>query len=114
MRRLTDHMLGIRPLHTQLDAGKVGFFGYSRGDYTGLVAIGAKQDWTLRPNLCPPLSMRSLCGEIRRNEIPATSAPNARIKAAIIVDVLSRFDAKELEQVCTPLQLWTSALGTVA
>ena len=75
------------------------------------MAIGAKPDWTLRPDLCPPLSMRPLCGEIRRNEIPATPAPDTRIKAAVIVDPLSVFDAKGLGQVSTPVQLWASALG---
>lgn len=111
MKRLTDYMLSAWPQRAQLDAGKVGFFGYSRGGYTGLVAIGAKPDWTLRPDLCPPLSMRPLCGEIRRNEVPATPAPDARIKAAVIVDPLSVFDAKGLEQVGVPVQLWASALG---
>ncbi|PTT19952.1 dienelactone hydrolase [Acidovorax sp. HMWF029] len=111
MSRLTDYMLGTWPQRAQLDAGKVGFFGYSRGGYTGLVAIGAKPDWTLRPDLCPPLSMRPLCGEIRRNEIPATPAPDARIRAAVIVDPLSVFDAKGLGQVGVPVQLWASALG---
>ncbi len=111
IKRLTDYMLGAWPLRAQLDAGKVGFFGYSRGGYTGLVAIGAKPDWTLREDLCPPLSMRPLCGEIRRNEIPATPAPDARIKAAVIVDPLSVFDAKGLGNVSIPVQLWASALG---
>eukprot|EP01041_Mallomonas_annulata_P034741 gene34741-57572_t len=111
MRRLTDYMLGAWPHRAQLDAGKVGFFGYSRGGYTGLVAMGAKPNWALRPDLCPPLSMRPLCGEIRRNEIPATPAPDARIRAAVIVDPLSVFDAKGLWQVGVPVQLWASALG---
>lgn len=111
MKRLTDYMLSAWPQRAQLDADKVGFFGYSRGGYTGLVAIGAKPDWTLRPDLCPPLSMRPLCGEIRRNEIPATPAPDPRIRAAVIVDPLSVFDAKGLGQVNTPVQLWASALG---
>lgn len=111
MRRLTDYMLRTWPQRAQLDAGKVGFFGYSRGGYTGLVAIGAKPDWTLRPELCPPLSMRPLCGEIRRNEIPATPAPDPRIRAAVIVDPLSVFDAKGLSQVGVPVQLWASARG---
>ncbi|RYF71267.1 MAG: dienelactone hydrolase [Comamonadaceae bacterium] len=111
MKRLTVYMLGAWPQRAQLDAGKVGFFGFSRGGYTGLVAAGAVPDWTLRPDLCPPLSTRPLCGEIRRNEIPATPAPDACIKAAVIVDPLSVFDAKGLRQVGVPVQLWASALG---
>lgn len=111
MRRLTDYMLDAWPQRAQLDAGKVGFFGFSRGGYTGLVTAGALPDWTLRPDLCPPLSMRPLCGEIRRNEIPATPAPDPRIRAAAIVDPLSVFDAKGLGRVGIPVQLWASALG---
>lgn len=111
MKRLADYMLGTWPQRAQLDAGKVGFFGYSRGGYTGLVALGAVPDWTLRPDLCPPLSTRPLCGEIRRNEIPATPAPDPRIRAAVIVDPLSVFDAKGLGKVSTPVQLWASELG---
>lgn len=111
MKRLTDHMLGAWPQRAQLDAGKVGFFGFSRGGYTGLVAIGAVPDWTSRQDLCSPLSTRPLCGEIRRKEIPATPAPDPRIRAAVIVDPLSVFDAKGLGQVGIPVQLWASALG---
>ncbi|MBT9440353.1 MAG: dienelactone hydrolase [Acidovorax sp.] len=111
MKRLTDYMLGAWPQRAQLDAGKVGFFGFSRGGYTGLVAIGAVPDWTSRQDLCSPLSTRPLCGEIRRKEIPATPAPDPRIRAAVIVDPLSVFDAKGLGQVGIPVQLWASALG---
>nr|WP_296015181.1 dienelactone hydrolase [uncultured Acidovorax sp.] len=111
MKRLTDYMLGAWPHRAQLDAGKVGFFGFSRGGYTGLVAIGAVPDWTSRQDLCSPLSTRPLCGEIRRKEIPATPAPDPRIRAAVIVDPLSVFDAKGLGHVRTPIQLWASALG---
>jgi len=111
MKRLTDYMLGAWPQRAQLDAGKVGFFGFSRGGYTGLVAIGAVPDWTSRQDLCSPLSTRPLCGEIRRKEIPATPAPDPRIRAAVIVDPLSVFDAKGLGQVGVPVQLWASALG---
>ena len=111
MLRLTDYMLGAWPHRAQLDASKVGFFGFSRGGYTGLVAIGAEPNWTLRADLCPPMAGRPLCGEIRRNEIPATPAPDPRIRAAVIVDPLSVFDAKGLGHVKTPIQLWASALG---
>ncbi|KRD55238.1 dienelactone hydrolase [Acidovorax sp. Root275] len=111
MKRLTDYMLGAWHRHAQLDASKVGLFGFSRGGYTGLVTIGAVPDWTLRQDLCPPESSRPLCGEIRRKELPAPPARDARIRAAVIVDPLSVFDAKGLGQVGIPVQLWASALG---
>lgn len=111
VKRLTDYMLGAWPRHAQLDASKVGLFGFSRGGYTGLVTIGAVPDWTLRQDLCPPQSTLPLCGEIRRNELPAPPVPDPRIQAAVIVDPLSVFDAKGLGQVGIPVQLWASALG---
>ncbi len=111
MRRLVDYMLGAWPSRDQLDAGAVGLFGFSRGGYTGLTAIGAAPDWALRPDLCPPDSARPLCGEIRRKEIPAPPMRDPRIQAAVIVDPLSVFDAKGLAQITVPVQLWASALG---
>jgi predicted dienelactone hydrolase len=111
MKRLTDYMLGAWPQRAQLDASKVGLFGFSRGGYTGLVTIGAVPDWTLRPDLCPPQTTLPLCGEIRRNELPAPPVPDSRIRAAVIVDPLSVFNAKGLGRVGIPVQLWASALG---
>lgn len=111
LRRLVDYMLGTWHGRKQLNSGAVGVFGFSRGGYTGLVAIGAVPDWTLRPDLCPPDSARPLCGEIRRKEIPAPPMPDPRIKAAAIVDPLSAFGTNGLQQVSVPVQLWASALG---
>ena len=104
-------MLGTWPQRAQLDADKVGFFGYSRGGYTGLVAIVARPRLDAAPGPVPAAVHAPLCGEIRRNEIPATPAPAPRIRAAVIVDPLSVFDAKGLGQVSMPVQLWASALG---
>ena len=111
MRRLTDYMLGTWAGRAQIDAAKVGFFGFSRGGYTGLVAVGAVPDWTSRPDLCPPANTLPLCGEIRRNELPAPVPGDPRIRAAVIVDPLSAFSARSLQRVGVPVQLWASALG---
>lgn len=111
MRRLVDYMLGTWPGHARLDPGKIGIFGFSRGGYTGLAAVGAIPNWKLRMDLCPPGSMIPLCGEIRRNELPPPPVRDPRIKVAVIADPLSVFDAEGLKQVGIPVQLWASARG---
>lgn len=111
MKRLLDYMLNAWPAQTKIDAGRVGFFGFSRGGYTGLAAVGAVPDFRLRQDLCPPDSRVQLCGEIRRNELPPPPQRDMRIKAAVIVDPLSAFDAQGLKAVTMPIQLWASAYG---
>lgn len=111
MKRLVDYMLGSWPGRAAVNADAVGVFGFSRGGYTGLVAVGAVPNWTLRHDLCPPGSTSSLCGQISRNELPQVPDRDPRIKAAVIVDPLSFFDAGGLKQVTVPVQLWASALG---
>lgn len=104
-------MLGAWTGHAQLAADAIGLFGFSRGGYAGLAAIGAIPNFTLRTDLCPPASTVPLCAEIRRNELPPASVRDARIKAAVIVDPLSLFDAEGVKAVSVPVQLWASASG---
>lgn len=111
MKRLVDHMLAAWPERDRLDPDRIGFFGFSRGGYTGLVALGAKPQWTLRTDLCPPASSLPLCVELRGQAWPALPAPDPRIKSAVIVDPLSFFDTKGLREVKVPIQLWSSQLG---
>ncbi|MDN8611967.1 alpha/beta hydrolase family protein [Variovorax ginsengisoli] len=111
MRRLVDHMVGRWPARAKLAPGEIGFFGFSRGGYTGLVAIGAKPDFKVGLSLCPAVSARPICQQIRRNEQPRPPRRDARIKAAVIVDPLSFFTAEGLKQVNVPVQLWASAYG---
>ncbi|CAM3440149.1 alpha/beta hydrolase family protein [Paracidovorax anthurii] len=111
MKRLVDHMLGRWPGRARLDPSRVGIFGFSRGGYTALAAVGAQPDWALRQDLCPPESPRPLCEEIRRRAFPAPPVPDPRIKAAVVADPLSVFDARGLKQVGVPVQLWASEYG---
>ncbi|HEX7866919.1 MAG TPA: dienelactone hydrolase [Variovorax sp.] len=111
MKRLVDYMLGAWPGRAALDASRVGLFGFSAGGYTGLVAVGAVPDFRLREDLCPPTSATALCEEIRRNEMPKIPPPDGRIKAAVIADPLTTFDADGLKRVTLPIQLWASAFG---
>ncbi|WCM87860.1 alpha/beta hydrolase family protein [Acidovorax sp. NCPPB 3576] len=111
MRRLTDYLLGAWPGHAELDFGRIGFFGFSRGGTTGLVALGAVPDFTQRPELCPAGSPIPLCTEIRNRSWPAVPAPDPRIRAAVIADPLNFFTPETLQAVKAPVQLWASALG---
>jgi predicted dienelactone hydrolase len=118
-RRLVDHMLQKWPGHAVLDAQRVGFFGFSRGGYTGLVLAGAQPDFSrllsLAPSLCASTPKAPVCTAMqqRYNELLATPlVRDARIKAAVIADPLSMvFDAAGLKNVKTPVQLWASEYG---
>lgn len=111
LRRLVDYMLTTWSGHASIDANRVGVFGFSRGGYTGLVAVGAVPEFALRKDLCAPDSTFPMCVEFRHGDIPPPPVRDARIKAAVIVDPFSFFDAKGLQHVTVPVQLWSSELG---
>jgi predicted dienelactone hydrolase len=112
IKRTIDFMLGAWGDHTRIDPGKVGFFGFSRGGYTGLVVAGGDPDIRKAVAFCP--SSKPRCDELRRNDLPA-QAPvhDARVKAAIVTDpgFAPLFDAEGLKGVRIPLQLWASELS---
>ena len=111
IKRLIDFMLGASPDQAKIDPRRVGFFGFSRGGYTGLVIAGAKADFHDPRVPCPEPA--PICGEIRRNEIPTQTLPHdSRVKALVIADPLSFFPtAASLKDVTAPLQLWGSEYG---
>ena len=51
--RLIDFMLGAWPDAARVDPHRIGFFGFSRGGYTGLVIGGANPDFQRLPARCP-------------------------------------------------------------
>lgn len=111
LRRLVDFMLSTWAGRASIDASRVGAFGFSRGGYTGLAAIGAVPEFALRKDLCPAASTFPMCEEFRRGDVPPPPVRDARIQAAVIVDPLSVFDAAGLKNVRVPLQLWSSEFG---
>jgi predicted dienelactone hydrolase len=71
------------PAASHIDPQRIGFFGFSRGGYTGLVAIGANPDWAAATTFCQESSSH-WCEQIRRKEFPAQPlAHDPRIKAAV-------------------------------
>jgi predicted dienelactone hydrolase len=114
MKRLIDYMIGTWPDRAKLDSGKIGFFGFSRGGYTGLALLGGVPELRKASFLCSGGSTHPACNELRRQEIPAESPPHeVRIRAAVLMDpAFGRlFDRDGLKAVSTPIQLWASERG---
>ena len=81
-------MLGASPTAPKIDPERIGFFGFSRGGYTGLVLIGANPDWSGASEFCRQSSLPA-CGSIRKKEFPAQPlAHDLRIRAAVVADPL--------------------------
>jgi predicted dienelactone hydrolase len=105
--------LAHQPPRLKIDPERIGFFGFSRGGYTGLVLIGANPDWTKASEFCQQSSLH-VCERIRRKEFPAQPlAHDSRIRTAVIADPFGGlfFTAEGLSAVKAPVQLWGSQRG---
>jgi len=114
IRRLTDFMLDAWPEAAKLDRERVGFYGFSRGGYTGLVIAGGQFEISSIVPLCPEGFMDGMCAEIRKGEIPTRRpAADPRFKAAVLADLEfgRAFTPQGLKDVKVPIQLWASARG---
>jgi predicted dienelactone hydrolase len=104
--RLVDFLLGPSSIAARIDPRRIGFFGFSRGGYTGLVVIGGEPHFAERGRLCR--QSPQLCEEIRGKPFPH----DLRIKAAVIADPLAVFfDVDSFAAVKAPIQLWASEGG---
>ncbi|MGN6459110.1 MAG: alpha/beta hydrolase family protein [Achromobacter mucicolens] len=112
VRRLIDYMTGTWPDKARLDPDKIGFFGFSRGGYTGLVLAGAAPDLAAGLAICASQASLPMCRDIAAGRVPQQPYPqDARIKAAVIADPLNVFPEEALKRVSLPIQLWASAQG---
>jgi len=112
IKRLVDFMINSSPAALAIDPSRVGFFGFSRGGYTGLAVLGANADWANATPYCGNSQARG-CQQIRNREFPAGPITHdPRIKAAVVADPLAVFfTAEALAPIKAPLQLWASELG---
>jgi predicted dienelactone hydrolase len=112
IKRLIDFMLGASPFSAAIDRERIGLFGFSRGGYTGLVAVGANPVWAKATAICQH-SASNACAQILRKEYPAQPLTHdSRIKAAVIADPLAiAFAADSFAAVKVPVQLWASERG---
>jgi predicted dienelactone hydrolase len=111
IKRLIDYMLGSSLAAPFVDPSRIGFFGFSRGGYTGLAVIGADADWANATGYCGTSPARG-CQQIRDKEFPGPIPHDSRIKAAVVADPLAVFfTAEALAPIKAPVQLWASELG---
>ncbi|MBR0858033.1 alpha/beta hydrolase family protein [Bradyrhizobium liaoningense] len=110
--RVIDHLTGVAALSASIDPGRIGIYGFSRGGYTGLVAVGAKPNFLAGLPMCAGRTDKK-CGELRAPQF--SNLPmmhDHRIKAAVIVDPLTIFFTPEsFSDVTVPVQLWASETG---
>jgi predicted dienelactone hydrolase len=109
--RVISFLLDTSPPLADIDSRRIGFFGHSRGGYTGLVLAGAIPNFHTPPFPCPDEILT--CRQMRENKIPAhESGFDSRIRAFAIADPLSLFpDEFSLQKVTAPIQLWSSDRG---
>ncbi|MFE0757498.1 alpha/beta hydrolase family protein [Inquilinus sp. NPDC058860] len=114
IRRLVDHMLTDWPESGRIDPERIGAFGFSRGGYTVLAAIGGTPDFRMVLSNCPTYPGNRWCEQIRDGSALAEPpARDARIKAAVIADPALgfTFTPAGLADVAVPVQLWASEHG---
>jgi predicted dienelactone hydrolase len=94
-----------------IDPTRIGFFGFSRGGYTGLVLAGAVPDFRAPPFPCSAEFF--MCRQIRDGDIPDHGpGSEPRITAFVIADPVSFFpDQASLQKTAAPIQLWSSEHG---
>jgi predicted dienelactone hydrolase len=112
IKRLIGFKLGASPLASKIDPKRIGFFGFSRGGYTGLVLVGARPDWASTTTLCRT-STSHMCEQILSKAFPARPLTyDPRIHAAVIANPLAvMFTAHSFSAVKVPVQLWESERG---
>jgi len=113
IKRLIDFMIGASPFAAGIDHDRIGFFGFSRGGYTGLVLLGANPDWSgAASNYCQQ-SQGPLCQQILGKRYPSQPLTHdPRIKVAVLADPLAIFFSPEsLAPLKAPIQLWASERG---
>ena len=113
MIRLLDFMLEGWQDRAAIDSGKIGFFGFSAGAYTGLVVAGANPDFRRIEPYCPETNKSRACGQFRSGDIPSSLPHEPRIRAAALADtaVNFAFTQEGLAGIHIPLLIWRSEFG---
>ena len=114
IKRLTDFMLAGWAEHALIDPARIGFYGFSRGGFTGLVLIGGNPDFEKLASACLDYPKLRMCAQLKAGERPlAPLQHDPRIRAAVLADpVIGRiFSASDLRDIAVPIQLWASEQG---
>jgi predicted dienelactone hydrolase len=117
IHRLIDYMLADWSGHGQIDAGRVGVFGFSAGGFTALVAAGGTADLSLVRPHCVKVPTAFECGLVAKATPADAARPqpprsafvhDPRIKAAVVAAPALgfAFEREGLAGVRVPMQLW--------
>jgi predicted dienelactone hydrolase len=110
MVRLLDFMLRDWKDKAAIDPARIGFFGFSKGGYTGLVLMGIAPDFGRLARVCNEPA--GACAQLHSGETPPSPPHDARIKAAVIVDPATGAIAQDsLAAIKIPLLYWRSERG---
>lgn len=109
--RLIDFMLNDWKDKAAIDPDRIGFFGFSKGGFTGLVLAGADPDFHRVAHYCTDPT--PFCEQVRNNDVPKGFAHDPRIKAAVLADTSPSgpFTDANLINIKIPLQIWRSQFG---
>ncbi len=121
---LTDWMLHDWGAHAQIDADRIGVFGFSAGGLTALVAAGATPDMSKVAPHCAAYPAEFICRLIVRNRSDPDKPPvvpadawvhDPRIKAAVVAAPALgyAFGKAGLAGVHVPVQLWRAELDHI-
>jgi predicted dienelactone hydrolase len=114
VRRLIDFMIGDWSNASKIDKERIGFFGFSKGAYTGLAVVGGNPNFRRAVELCSAGEIKGPCEAVARFEIPpVVQTRDARIKAAVLADPANTFlfGPNDLKDVTVPVEVWSSELG---
>jgi predicted dienelactone hydrolase len=118
IHRLIDYMLAEWPGHAQLDAGRIGMFGFSAGAFTTLVVAGGVPDLTLVAPHCQVEPSAFECGVLKKAgpglQAMVATLPKSlfihdpRVRAAVVAAPALGFTFGKggLQNVTIPIQLW--------
>lgn len=110
MVRLLDFMLHDWKNKAAVDPNKIGFFGFSKGGYTGLVLMGVTPDFGRLAGFCKDKT--GACAQLHNGTAVPNPPHDARIKAAVIVDPATEtFTGENLSSIKIPFQFWRSERG---
>jgi len=118
LRATVDHMLGQWQGHEQIDAGRVGAFGFSAGGFTVLASVGARPDLRRVATHCAE-TPEFVCEVLRAARSPLVQTDAApvrgefeadeRIGAAVVAAPGFGFlmDSAAIMGLRVPVQLWS-------
>ena len=113
IKRLIDFLLGPASDLASIDSNRIGFFGFSRGGYTGLVLGGGQPDFRAWFSPCTG-SKAERCAHGSPDVWSIHNlVHDTRIKALVIADPFSRMfsTSDSLKMISIPVQLWGSQSG---